>query len=165
MDVMDEATRRAWAYVSRVAEPPHRLLSELVATEGVVAAAERIRRRDIDPKLLRATEARYDLDCARDDLEVLDRMGGRLLTDTDEEWPHLAFAAFRGVDHARRPNGRPPLVLWVLGPLLLCDVAERSAAIVGTRAATSYGEYVAADLAAGLVERDFAVVSGGGVVL
>ncbi|ADU00093.1 DNA protecting protein DprA [Mycolicibacterium gilvum Spyr1] len=161
MDVMDEATRRAWAYVSRVAEPPHRLLSELVATEGVVAAAERIRRRDIDPKLLRATEARYDLDCARDDLEVLDRMGGRLLTDTDEEWPHLAFAAFRGVDHARRPQGRPPLVLWVLGPLLLCDVAERSAAIVGTRAATSYGEYVAADLAAGLVERDFAVVSGG----
>jgi DNA processing protein len=43
----------------------------------------------------------------------------------------------------------------------MCDVAERAASIVGTRAATAYGEYAAADLAAGLVERDVAVVSGG----
>ena len=47
------------------------------------------------------------------------------------------------------------------GPARLDEVAERSAAIVGTRAATAYGEHVAADLAAGLVERDVAVVSGG----
>jgi DNA processing protein len=40
-------------------------------------------------------------------------------------------------------------------------IAERSAAIVGTRAATAYGEHVAAELSAGLVERDVAVVSGG----
>ncbi|OHU09220.1 DNA-processing protein DprA, partial [Mycobacteroides saopaulense] len=32
---------------------------------------------------------------------------------------------------------------------------------VGTRAATAYGEHMAADLAAGLVERDVAVISGG----
>jgi len=43
----------------------------------------------------------------------------------------------------------------------MCDVAERAASIVGTRAATAYGEYAAADLATGLVERDVAVVSGG----
>ncbi len=35
-------------------------------------------------------------------------------------------------------------------------IAERACAIVGTRAATSYGEYVAGDFAAGLVERDVA---------
>ena len=43
----------------------------------------------------------------------------------------------------------------------LDEVAERAVAIVGTRAATAYGEHVAAELAAGLVERDVAVVSGG----
>ncbi|EUA90248.1 DNA recombination-mediator A family protein [Mycobacterium ulcerans str. Harvey] len=32
---------------------------------------------------------------------------------------------------------------------------------MGTRAATAYGEHMAADLAAGLVERDVAVISGG----
>ena len=40
-------------------------------------------------------------------------------------------------------------------------MAHRAAAVVGTRAATAYGEQVAADLAAGLVEHDVAVVSGG----
>ncbi len=158
---MDETTRRAWAYVSRVAEPPNQLLAELVAAEGVIAAAERIRRRNVNDKLLRATEARYEIDCALEDLELLDRMGGRLLTAEDDEWPYLAFAAFRNVDRSQRPQALSPLVLWVLGPSQLCDVAERSAAIVGTRAATTYGEYVTADLAAGLVERDVAVVSGG----
>ena len=53
------------------------------------------------------------------------------------------------------------MVLWAVGPVRLDEVAMRSAAIVGTRAATAYGEHVAADLAAGLVERDVAIVSGG----
>ncbi len=52
-------------------------------------------------------------------------------------------------------------MLWAVGPERLSDVAERACAFVGTRAATAYGEHVAADLATGLVERDVAVVSGG----
>ncbi|WP_137148076.1 DNA-processing protein DprA [Mycolicibacterium sp. CR10] len=155
---MDEVTRRAWAYLSRVAEPPNPLLAELVAAVGVVEAAGQIRRRDVTGPLARATEARFELDCADKDLELLDRMGGRLVTPEDEEWPHFAFGAFRGVN---REKGFPPLVLWALGPSRMCDVADRAAAIVGTRAATHYGEYVAGDLAAGLVERYVAVVSGG----
>jgi DNA processing protein len=51
--------------------------------------------------------------------------------------------------------------LWALGPARLDDAAQRAAALVGTRAASAYGEHVAADLASGLVERDVAVVSGG----
>src|SRR6202008_3936419 len=39
--------------------------------------------------------------------------------------------------------------------------AQRAAAVVGTRAATGYGEQMAADLAAGLAEQEVAVVSGG----
>jgi DNA processing protein len=48
-----------------------------------------------------------------------------------------------------------------MGPGRLDEIAERAAAIVGTRASTTYGEHVAAELAAGLAERDVAVVSGG----
>lgn len=158
---MDEATRRAVAYLTRVAEPPNAQLAALVKADGLVAAADRVRRRDVDDRLRRATEARFDIDCAQQDLETLDRMGGRLITENDDEWPYLAFTAFATLDRTKRPQGLAPLALWVLGPSRLVDAAERSAAIVGTRAATAYGEYVTADLATGLVERDFTVVSGG----
>ncbi len=88
-------------------------------------------------------------------------MGGRLVTEDDDEWPALAFTSFTGVTDRMRAQAHKPMVLWVVGPGRLDDVADRAAAIVGTRAATAYGEYVAADLAAGLVGRDAAVVSGG----
>jgi len=158
---MDENTRRAWAFLSRVAEPPNPLLSELVAAVGAVDAAERIRRRDVRGRLERATEARFELDCAEKDLDVLERMGGRLVTADDDEWPDLAFRSFDRADRTKRPQALSPLVLWAVGPSRMCDVVERAASIVGTRAATAYGEHVAADLAAGLAERDVAVVSGG----
>jgi DNA processing protein len=52
-------------------------------------------------------------------------------------------------------------VLWAIGPLRLDGVAQRAAAIVGTRAATAYGEHVAGELSAGLAEQDVTMVSGG----
>ena len=61
----------------------------------------------------------------------------------------------------KRPEGHPPLVLWAVGPERLAEVADRSCALVGTRASTTYGEHVTADLATGLAERDVAVISGG----
>jgi DNA processing protein len=54
-----------------------------------------------------------------------------------------------------------PMVLWALGPARLDEAAHRAAAVVGTRASTTYGEHVAGELAAGLAQRDVAVVSGG----
>ncbi|WP_046320162.1 DNA-processing protein DprA [Mycobacterium sp. UM_Kg1] len=152
---------RAWAYLSRVAEPPRADLAALVGRVGPVEAAERIRRGSVEPELARHTEVRRDLDVASEDLEMLARRGGRLITPDDDEWPTLAFTAFGGVGAAATPDCRPPLVLWAIGRERLDDVAERAAAIVGTRAATSYGEAVAAELAAGVAERGIAVVSGG----
>jgi len=151
----------AVAYLSRVVEPPCPPLAELVARVGPVEAADRVKRRQIDTPLLRLTEARHEIDSAARDLAVLERLGGRLVTAADAEWPLLAFTAFAGVDTKERPAAHPPLALWVTGPARLDEVAERAAAIVGTRAATAYGEHVAAELAAGLAERDVAVVSGG----
>jgi DNA processing protein len=151
----------AWAYLSRVLEAPSSELAELVMRVGPVEAADRIRRGAVGNDLARRTVARRDIDCAAEDLELLHRRGGRLLTADDDEWPGLAFAAFTGAPVRDKPQGRAPLALWVIGPLRLDDVAERAVAIVGTRACTAYGEYVAADLSAGLAEHDVAVVSGG----
>ena len=153
--------RRAWAYLSRVAEPPCRDLAALAARVGPVEAAERVRRGAVPAELSQRTEARRDIDCAAEDLERLDRLGGRLLTPDDQEWPTLAFTAFNGVDLRRHPDGVAPLALWALGGAPADEVAFRAAAVVGTRAATAYGEHVAADLSEGLCERGIAVVSGG----
>jgi DNA processing protein len=158
---MTDTTQRAWAYLSRVVEPPCAELTALVGRVGPVEASERVRQGHVDDALARRTAARREIDCAAEDLELLARRGGRLVTPDDDEWPVLAFAAFSGAAVAAKPQGSPPLALWVLGPARLEDVAQRAAAVVGTRAATSYGEHVAADLAVGLAERDVAVVSGG----
>ena len=151
----------AWAYLSRVAEAPCAELVGLIKGVGPVEAAERIRRAAVDEALAKRTDARREIDCAAEDLETLRRRDGRLITPEDDEWPGLAFASFCGAPVRDRPQGRAPLVLWTIGPLRLDEVAERAAAIVGTRACTAYGEHVAADLSAGLAEHDVAIVSGG----
>jgi DNA processing protein len=150
----------AWAYLSRVVEPPSRELGALVAARGPVEAADRVKCGDVTAELARLTEARREFDCAADDLDGLARMGGRLVTPADTEWPLLAFTSFRGVP-LERSSRDAPLVLWVVGEDSLADVTERACSIVGTRASTSYGERIAADLSAGLAERDVAIVSGG----
>lgn len=159
MTAADTATQRAWAYLSRVAEPPRADLTDLVCRAGPVEAAERIRLGEVGPELAEHTRTRREIDFAARDLEILARRGGRLITRDDDEWPVLAFAAFGGA--AARPDCHAPLVLWAQGPAALDEIAERATAIVGTRASTGYGEHVAADLANGLAERDVAVVSGG----
>ncbi|MDV3127289.1 DNA-processing protein DprA [Mycobacterium sp. 21AC1] len=157
---MTDEVRRAWAYLSRVAEPPCPQLSALVAQVGPLEAAAKVKAGEVKPGLARWVDARRELDCAADDLDILDRLGGRLITPDDVEWPLLSFMAFEGVVR-KRSNGHPPLVLWAIGPARLDEVTGRAAAIVGTRAATAYGEHVAAELAAGLAERDVTVLSGG----
>lgn len=158
MTALDEPASLAWAYLSRVVEPPCPQLAALVASVGPVEAADRLRRGLVNDELARHTEARRRIDRAAEDLELLAQRGGRLITPDSDEWPLLAFAAFAGI--GTKPRVGPPLVLWAQGPVRLDDAAQRAAAVVGTRAASAYGEQVTADLADGLVERDVAVVSG-----
>jgi DNA processing protein len=157
----DDTVRRAWAYLSRVAESPCPALATFVAYYGPVEAATRIKAGMAPKEFQSKTAARCEIDTAAEDLEMLDRRGGRLITPDDAEWPHLAFAVFGAAAVQKKESGRAPLVLWAMGPARLDVVAGRAAAIVGTRACTAYGEHVATDLAAGLAERDAAVVSGG----
>ncbi|GAB7190586.1 DNA-processing protein DprA [Kineococcus sp. NUM-3379] len=147
----ERLARAAW---SRLAEPGDAEASGLLASCGAVAALEavlagagpqrwRLRLEGVDPAA---------------DLAVLEGVGGRLLVPGDAEWP----AGLADLDRALGPDGRvlaQPLCLWVRGPLAL--TSARSAAVVGSRAATGYGEHVAAELAAGLAGRGVAVWSGG----
>ena len=137
---MNDPTLRAWAYLSRVAEPPCAELATLVRRVGPVEAADRVRRGLVDDDVARHTEARRGIDRAAADLELLASRGGRLMTPDSDEWPLLAFAAFGAAEV--KPCGGPPMVLWATGPERLDEVAQRAAALVGTRASTVYGKQV-----------------------
>lgn len=82
--------------------------------------------------------------------ELAARVGARLLVPSDPSWP-------AGVDDL---GSHSPLALWLRGTEEACESLERSIALVGARAATGYGEHVAMEAAAGLVDRGFAIVSG-----
>ena len=83
----------------------------------------------------------------------------RFVVPGDEEWPD-GIGDLRHAESIQRRGGEP-LGLWVRGPGQLAHLMERSVAIVGSRAATAYGNGIATDLAADLVEQGVTVVSGG----
>jgi DNA processing protein len=84
-----------------------------------------------------------------------------LVTPEDEEWPGDALAPLTAAGAAGQDELAPPIALWVAGPLRLGAALARAVSVIGTRAATSYGERVAADLSFALAERGWTVVSGG----
>jgi len=77
--------------------------------------------------------------------------GIRLVCPGDPEWP--GQLADLGDDE--------PYALWLRGSADLRFSCLRSVAIVGARAATAYGSYVAAEFAASVAARGWAVISGG----
>ncbi len=144
----EQHARMAW---SRIAEPDDRTARGLIADVGLVEALDRAKKGAGGgrARLDRFAARLQDLSTERD-LEITSRVGAVLIFPDDPNWP-------TGVDEL----DYPPWCLWVRGcSVPLATMVERSAAIVGARASTSYGEHVAAELAAGLVTRDFTVVSG-----
>lgn len=85
------------------------------------------------------------------DLAALDRLDGTLLVPGDSRWP----ATLEDLG----PSA--PMALWVRGQADLAALTRRSVSLVGSRASTGYGEAVTQDLATGLVDRGFSIVSGG----
>ena len=96
-------------------------------------------------------------------LELAERMareaGVRFIVPGDDEWP----GGLSDLQHAGaiQRRGGEPVGLWLRGPGHLRQLMARSVAIVGSRAATAYGNGVASDLAADLVAQGVTVVSGG----
>jgi len=85
------------------------------------------------------------------DIKNGERVGAHLILPGDPHWP-IQFADL---------GDAAPFVLWVKGDIEFAMFAGRSVALVGSRASTHYGEQVAVQMAAGLTERSFAVISGG----
>lgn len=83
-------------------------------------------------------------------LQSAARIGCRLAIPGDVEWP-------LGVDDL---GVHAPIALWCRGQEESMSAMTRSLALVGARAATGYGEHVAMEASAGLVDRGFAIVSG-----
>ncbi|MFJ4045105.1 DNA-processing protein DprA [Microbacterium sp. NPDC089987] len=86
----------------------------------------------------------------RDALVSAHSVGARLLLPGDELWPE-------GLGDL---EVHQPVLLWARGDVRVLG-AETAAAIVGARAATGYGENVAAELAGDLAADGTLVVSGG----
>ena len=143
---MKRDDRWARAALSRLAEPGDHEVHSLVASVGALETVHRIH--EGVGKLSRFAARVAALDTERD-LAIAATVGARLLVPDDEEWPERLSAI-----------GMPPWCLWVRGPLHLADAVERSVAVVGSRTATSYGEQISGDLAAGLATRGWTVVSG-----
>ena len=165
--------RLARAWLSRAVEPGRGAVFDLVTEVGPVEAARLLRSGSAGGAVAALAEARRREDRAADDLAAAARIGARLVTPEDDEWPDAATWAMQiayARERAQRLAGQPahdrvelapPLSLWVLGAARLDEVLARSVSIVGSRSATPYGEHVAADLAHGLALRRWTVTSGG----
>lgn len=159
--VGDGSTTAALAWLGRTVEPGNRYLWAYVEDLGPVEVAAQLRAGDGPNRLQESAGARAQTDSSMLDLEKAAANGIRLLGPTSAEWPgdtlaNMALACANG-----EANVVPPLSLWVRGRASLAQLAARSVAVVGARAATAYGMHVAAELAAGCAERGYTIVSGG----
>lgn len=164
----------ARAYLSRVGEPASIGLWRLVRDLGPVDAMRALRTGRVPERVAAETAARRASVDPEVDLASAERHGMRLVVPESEDWPSFALAALEsavlsrvrahaGASYRRNESGEPvpPLALWVRGPADLAPLGVRSVGIVGSRAATSYGTNVTAELAYGLAREGVVVVSGG----
>jgi DNA processing protein len=142
--LQDRFARSAW---SRIAEPGDAVAALLIRTHGAVAALA-LAASGAEPSLQRFLPRLEVLNVERD-LEIGAKFAARIVCPGDPEWP-------QGLDDL----SAPPYCLWVRGPVDLASSCQRSAAVVGARSATAYGEMVATEMAAGLGERGFTIISG-----
>lgn len=144
----------------RVAEPPAFALHAFVDIVGSVEAAVRVRDGEVPEAVHSETEARRHLNLAADDLAAGDKAGARLVVPENPDWPAWPLLCLGApTDRVVRGLGRP-LGLWMRGTAPVANTFDRAVSVVGARAATGYGEHVAAELGFGLVKAGMTVVSG-----
>lgn len=141
--------------LSCVTEAGSPRLAGLVAEHGAEAVWETLRRgrgdegwaaraRGVDPSTVEAAAK---------------QAGARFVVPGDAEWaPSLNDLTVTDPGHGL---GGVPTGLWLKGPGRLDELSARCVAVVGSRAATGYGEAVASELALELSEAGVTVISGG----
>ena len=162
----DRAARVALTWL---AEPGNRTVWSLVQAHGAPMTLERLALGDIPDAALKASVLAKvaDLDprrLAAATLHRAERLGARIVVPSDDEWPsRVDSLSVLEMDAPGRVNQdvRPPLCIWVRGSWPLGETLDRSVAVVGARAATGYGTRVTTDIAYGLADHGWTVVSGG----
>jgi DNA processing protein len=168
-ELTDALARVAW---SVVAEPGDGVAGALIAQLGAADAlrfamgSERMRLDGTQsigtgdgasPRAQRALHEgrqrwtpRASVTAVKDALRGAEEVSARLILPEDQAWPR----SVNDLDEHR------PVLLWIRGEARHL-VAQQSVAMVGARAASSYGEHVAAELAGDLATTGTLVVSGG----
>lgn len=149
------------AYLSAVAEPPAPALARFVSRCGVRAAADRVRRgQDLPQRVADEVEARRGHVCGRTLLNTAESLGIRLVIPEHAEWPSELFSCFSDAAEIGLLGFDEPIALWVRGNAALANVLRTAVAVVGTRAASGYGEQVATEFGHSLAMSGVTVVSG-----
>jgi DNA processing protein len=143
--------RLACAALTRCVAPDDRELRTLYPRLTPEEVWARLVAGDVPERLLAATRRAVAAADPAADLDRAARNGARLVCPGDPEWPP-------SLDDL---GDRRPIALWARGSHPLGDATARAVAIVGSRAATPYGNQVAAELGVELGERGWATVSGG----
>jgi DNA processing protein len=126
-------------------------LAGVAAAQGTGSALPRGRAREAVKSAMERWRTRLPELPPPEQVLAFRESGIRLVCPGDPEWP--GQLADLGDDQ--------PYALWLRGSADLRFSCLRSVAIVGSRAATAYGSYVAAEFAASVAARGLAVVSGG----
>jgi len=163
----DSYARAALTYL---AEPADRWLGGLITVHGATRTLEGIRagrlpdtagvtgaaagprfpRRTLEQGIQRWRARLAELPTP-DEVIAFRTSGIRLVCPGDPEWP----------EQLADLGDEQPYALWLRGSADLRFNCLRSVAMVGSRAATAYGSYVAAEFAASVAARGWAVISGG----
>ena len=139
MAAIDE--RRARMILSTIVEPGDSSIGQYLNATGAVGLLEE----HLPSKLQKQLDARKVAEI----LDVATALNLSFLIPGDTHWP-------RGFEDL---GTAAPIGLWVYGAVEA--LAADSIAVVGARSATHYGEWAAADIAAGIASSGWTVVSGG----
>lgn len=147
--------------LAAVSEPGDGVTGTLLRSLGASETVRLIKTREPVPDAIDNTDGALWRDRLRARLRDADvdrvladteRRGFTILTPGDSRWP----------TELRELGIHEPIALWIAGNCsVLAAHTPRRVAIVGARAATSYGEHVATELASELAGSGVSVVSGG----
>ena len=144
-------TYEALLALAHVVEPADALVGSFVDQVGPVQAIEQIRRGTVPKRDASGLQVRLRAFSYADSLRALEKTGSRLIFRDCEEWPTQ-------LDDLQATR---PYVLWVVGTPNVRLAAVQSVAVVGARAATPYGEFVAREWCSHLSDQHWLVISGG----
>ena len=146
----EDADRASWIALAHAAEPADVSVARLVHRIGPQEAVDRIERGVSGLRHQEGIRARMQAQQPEGAEDRAHRIGARIITRGDSEWPTQLDAL----------APLAPFALWALGTADLRLLALRSVSIVGARACTMYGVETARSWAAELGTLGWTVISG-----